>query len=157
MASKTAADLVQQISAASTVLAGLRSLDATTQRAVASAQKHRIEAAIRGVRGFDLSDIAALTSALSASAFADADKESLLRAVVQSDTLSASPNGSKFQNWESLPSFCPHHSSFVWALRSLAVPYCIGHFAWVSEVPASPPSGSLLSFRSWAQRVLRRH
>ena len=108
MTSLSAADLVGQISAASTVLAGLEHVDATTVAAVAAAQRQRLESSLRAARGFSLQDMASLTTAISVSSFPLAHRQALLMVMAQLSSLSpASSADSKFQKVESLMNYLP--------------------------------------------------
>jgi len=100
--------LVEQISAATTVLQGLSAVDPDSFAVVASAQRHRIEHAIGQLKNPTIQDMAGLTHAVSSSSFADADKRALMKAVASTRVMSPSAaSESKFQDFESLADFLP--------------------------------------------------
>ena len=108
MAASSAADLVSHIVAASTVLTGLQSVDASTVQAVASAQRQRVEVALQSTKQLNMQDMAALTTAISQSAFPPEHQKSLMRVMAQLSSVSPTKSAdSKFQNFEALGNYLP--------------------------------------------------
>jgi hypothetical protein len=100
--------IVGHIAAASTVLSGLAAVDEAAYQTIASAQRQRVEQALRLPRSCSLEEMAAVTEAITKSSFPPEHKNALMLAVASSSALSpASAAGSKFQNFEALVHYLP--------------------------------------------------
>ena len=95
--------------AASTVLQGLLGVDAASHAMVASAQRQRIEAAIRQSKNCSIQDMAGLSQAISSAAFPPDDKKALMMALASTSPVSpaSATSESARQNSESVSTFLP--------------------------------------------------